>query len=282
MGTKMNRYFSILLILLIIVSGVINASKDTSYPFISYIIFSDFCGVPNLAQMHPGDAIYNCNMSINNFFSHIHPKIRVPYILISHGGWPSMPGQYAKYLNDPKLIAWFAKNGDSSIHEKMFCLPIGIGSKANYPTDFHGFLKKIITQVTPPEKRSTDKLLYINHTSHTHPDRPKIMEAFKDKEFCYIGTRKSNEDFIKELAKFRFVASPHGLGPDCHRTWEALYVKTIPIIKRSHICELFDNLPVLIVDNWNEITREFLEVKFNEIMSKSYNFEKIIRRLLAK
>ena len=32
-------------------------------------------------------------------------------------------------------------------------------------------------------------------------------------------------------AHFAFVASPSGNGLDCHRTWEALLLRSIPIVK---------------------------------------------------
>jgi len=52
-----------------------------------------------------------------------------------------------------------------------------------------------------------------------------------------------------------FVASPPGNGLDCHRTWEALYVKTIPIVLRSVAMEYFaqHGLPIYIIDNWSDL-----------------------------
>jgi hypothetical protein len=45
---------------------------------------------------------------------------------------------------------------------------------------------------------------------------------------------------------------------DCHRTWEALALGCIPIVKRSAFSDLFQNLPVLIVDDWGNIDLEML------------------------
>jgi hypothetical protein len=55
-----------------------------------------------------------------------------------------------------------------------------------------------------------------------------------------------------------FVLSPHGRGLDCYRTWEALLMGAIPIVKRSPLDPLFDGLPVVIVDDWSEITESAL------------------------
>ena len=68
-------------------------------------------------------------------------------------------------------------------------------------------------------------------------------------------------------------------GLDCHRTWEALYTGTIPIVISSSINELYEDLPVLIVPDWDSITKEFLEQKYEEIQNKlknnEYNMDKL-------
>ena len=50
-----------------------------------------------------------------------------------------------------------------------------------------------------------------------------------------------------------FVASPAGNGPDCHRTWEAIYLKVIPIVLKSEIDEIFKMLPIYVIDTWDEL-----------------------------
>jgi hypothetical protein len=53
--------------------------------------------------------------------------------------------------------------------------------------------------------------------------------------------------------------SPHGNGLDCHRTWESLALGNIVIVKRSPLDPLYEGLPVVIVDDWREITAERLD-----------------------
>ena len=52
-------------------------------------------------------------------------------------------------------------------------------------------------------------------------------------------------------------SSPHrgGIGADCHRTWEAMYLSIVPIVKRSAMAEHFweIGLPLMIVDDWREL-----------------------------
>ena len=44
-----------------------------------------------------------------------------------------------------------------------------------------------------------------------------------------------------------------------HRTWEALALGSIPIVRKSSISPLFKNLPVIEISNWTEITSVFLQ-----------------------
>lgn len=62
--------------------------------------------------------------------------------------------------------------------------------------------------------------------------------------------------YRKTLSRYRFVASPPGNGEDCHRTWEALYLRVVPIVIRSPLTETFRSwgLPVWLVDSYDELT----------------------------
>jgi hypothetical protein len=54
-------------------------------------------------------------------------------------------------------------------------------------------------------------------------------------------------------SKHKFVVSTHGLGLDCHRTWEVFLVGGILITKHSPMDYMYDGLPVIYVENWSEI-----------------------------
>ena len=261
-------------------------TRNPSRPFISSISFASIANHVgnNVRNIRKGDIIYIDNFHIQNFFSHTHPRLNAPYILISHGGWPSVPGNAcARYLDSPKLIAWFGKNIDR-LHPKLHPLPIGIPTPASGCGNINT-VHSIMKNAKDLSDRRTDKLIYINLTWGSNPkERLLCINTLKDKPFTYISGiyRYATKiqpfaQYLKELSEFRFVASPNGLGVDCHRTWEAMLVGTIPIITRSFLTEtiLFDDLPVLIIDDWSQITKEFLDENFKKIMSRSYNLDKL-------
>jgi hypothetical protein len=93
---------------------------------------------------------------------------------------------------------------------------------------------------------------------------------------------------INELPKiyernrqYPFWLSPRGGGLDCHRTWEALYLDIIPIVWNSSLSILYENLPVVIINDHRELNETFLYEKFNEISkmklsrTKFYQYEKL-------
>jgi hypothetical protein len=83
----------------------------------------------------------------------------------------------------------------------------------------------------------------------------------------------------RNMSDYAFVLSPFGNGMDCHRTWEALLCGCIPIVRSSVFNELFDGLPVLIVDKWANISLSLLVdtvAQFKEKMDKNeFNYDKL-------
>lgn len=72
----------------------------------------------------------------------------------------------------------------------------------------------------------------------------------------------SRKQFRTELAQSMFVASPPGNGLDCHRTWEAIYLGSVPIVLRGTLAaSLIDDLPIVAVDQWDEV----LDLNQNEL-----------------
>jgi hypothetical protein len=59
--------------------------------------------------------------------------------------------------------------------------------------------------------------------------------------------------YRRYLADSKFVLSPPGNGPDCHRTWESMYLGAIPIVLKSAWPFNHLELPVLVVNSWSDI-----------------------------
>jgi hypothetical protein len=60
--------------------------------------------------------------------------------------------------------------------------------------------------------------------------------------------------YLERLSSSLFCVSPAGHGVDCHRTWEALYVGTVPVVLRSPLTDANPDLPMVVLDDWAEFS----------------------------
>lgn len=105
------------------------------------------------------------------------------------------------------------------------------------------------------------KLLYINHSIETNvSERVGINEIFYNKEFATVdNNRVEYYKFLENIQDHKFMICPIGNAIDCHRNWEVLYLKRVPIMKsNSYLKLLFKDFPVLFVDSYEDVTEDLL------------------------
>jgi hypothetical protein len=52
---------------------------------------------------------------------------------------------------------------------------------------------------------------------------------------------------------------PEGNAVDCHRNWEVVYMRRVPVMKKNvYLKYLLRDYPVLFVDDYTEVTEEYL------------------------
>lgn len=84
--------------------------------------------------------------------------------------------------------------------------------------------------VSKAQQAHTSKTIcvYCNYdTSTSNKRKNPALESLSRASFGYNPGRKPFDQYVYDLAHSRFVVSPPGNGPDCHRTWEALYLGAI-------------------------------------------------------
>lgn len=207
-----------------------------------------------------GHIVYALTHYVDHFLAHHHQNIPAPYILLTHNSdYPSGRNELLHYLKDPKLIAWYGANLINK-HPKLRPIPLGVANE--YWN--HGnvtILKAVSRRLKPFHQRKT--LLYVDSFSETNSDRIEIRQYFlnhfdNDSAVHISRSRKQWKDHMQQLGEAKYVASPPGYGIDCYRTWEALIMGAVPIVERSEFQSLYDNMPVMVVNKWTEVTRENL------------------------
>ncbi len=84
------------------------------------------------------------------------------------------------------------------------------------------------------------------------------------------------KEYFDIIQKTKFVISPEGNGIDCHRHYEAWIAGAIPIIEKNPLMEKkYKGLPVLLTEDYSEITTEYLEKKYIEITKKTYDYSRL-------
>ncbi len=254
-------------------------SRGSSAPFLSGDTFRSFCNHvcdETGCNIYPkkvrnGDLIFVKVDDLSHFFYNIHPLISSRYILVSHNGDFPIPGKFTSFLNDGKLIAWFGQNIENYSHPKLHPIPIGLANQQWV----HGNLD-VIRKADIKHEEDRDILLYVNINVGTNPSvRQPVHDLFVNESYVFVANSEPFDHYLEHLGRSKFVLSPRGNGLDTHRTWEALYLGAIPIVKRSSMDAVFEALPVLIVDDWNEISHEFLLEKYEEMKNRTYQKERL-------
>ena len=126
---------------------------------------------------------------------------------------------------------------------------------------------------SPVNKRINNKVFSDTYNSISHNERRILYNKIKDnKNIDFSPKYKSFIEITKDYNKYNFAISPRGRGLDCHRTWEAISLGVVPIIKSSKIDILFNNLPVIIIKSFNELNNELIK---NYKLPNKLNIERI-------
>ena len=188
-----------------------------------------------------------------------------------------------RLLDDPRLRSWFAQNCDID-HPKVHRLPIGL----DYHTLTHGiefspwghFASPVSQEASLDEaRRNAPQLAEKNLVGycnwHHVLDRGDRLRCINAVAYENIHLERLNTERVlswQNNAKHLFTISPLGEGLDCHRTWEAILVGTVPIVPRTGISSLFANLPVCVVDDWSEVTVDYLGQKREWALDTKFDF----------
>jgi len=174
------------------------------------------------------------------FFSGLMPDGE--FVLFSHNSDRSIGKEFSRRLERASLVAWFAQNA-AFPHPKLRAIPIGIAN----PRWSHGdqAALKQIQSSTPPKGRLFDASFSVA----TNP---------AEREYCLRETGLATDpprpfaEYLEALASSYFCISPNGNGIDVHRTWEALYLRTVPVVTRSAMTDQHRDLPMIVLADWSE------------------------------
>jgi hypothetical protein len=164
------------------------------------------------------------------------------FVLVSHNSDYPVDATRARHVCDPRLRMWFAANLVTA-GPKLRPVPLGIANPS-WPHGDGATLHRL-QEEPPPKTRLFDvsfsldtnpaeRGLCVEHTGLT-PEPPRPFPAY-----------------AAALASSLFCISPRGYGVDTHRTWEALYLRTVPVVTRSILTDHHGDLPLVVLEDWSE------------------------------
>ena len=177
-------------------------------------------------------------------------EFRNPFRLVLHNSDDEFGEKQLKYLDIPNCKKIYTQNMNVK-HPQVEPLPIGIANSFWEWGD-----SKVVEEVINEGFSDTNPLfIYANFTKGdgVRYERRKDCFDMLSKNGIIMQDNTDYKTYLQDLKKFKFCLSPEGNGIDCYRTWEALYMRTIPICKRSVMIEKFaKTFPIYIVDDWKE------------------------------
>lgn len=237
--------------------------------------------------------IYVCSSAIDDFVANHLPNLKSRFVLVSGDSDATIPNDCMQsasvLLNHPKMIGWYSQNCVGN-HPKLFQIPIGL--------DYHTMSSQDTSwgkQISPHEQE--EMLLKLNKTPfwermpkcygnfhfamghrYAQIDRVDAIEHIPKESIDYEQAPIERAETWKKMATYVFIPSPHGNGLDCHRTWEALALGCIPIVRTSPLDSLYTNLPVWIVKEWDEVTPQVMKDTLLRMQSMTFDMQKLTLR----
>lgn len=246
----------------------------------------------NLSLIQSGNTVYIQGSAIKEFAKNI-DTIPNRFILVSGDCDESIPDdifshtEFINFIESDKIIHWYSQNCTGT-HPKLSPIPIGLDYHTRSTSDKWG-------PIMNPQEQEAEILSLLNTVK---PFYERIIKAHANFHFSMSGKyttdrvdakntlpeecvwyepthTKTRLETFQQQVKYAFVISPHGNGLDCHRTWEALILGCIPIVKTSAIDSLYDSLPVLIVNDWSEITESKLADTIQEYKYRNFSYNRL-------
>lgn len=236
-------------------------------------------------EIQPTSVVYIKTDALYSLYKELH-RVSNPFILVTGCSDYSVPSSIVFYdglqdfyhlVEHPKIIHIFAQNCTTQ-HHKITPMPIGLDYHTLHystnPIEQEMMLMKIRDNTAPTWQRDMRCYSTFHHSIRGQDRLDALTNISKDLiyfEPVYIDRLTT----WKNQTQYAFVISPQGNGMDCHRTWEALILGCIPIVRSCPLDPLYENLPVLIVHHWSEVTQERLASTIKSFMNRTFQMEKL-------
>lgn len=213
-------------------------------------VFDETHGV-DPAAVASGSIAFVAAPRLRQFAAEVLPRINNRFVLITHQGDTNVDSSFIDIAENPKVLRWFAQNCLLE-HPKVVPLPIGLENRWRHNNGaLHDYRRMVArTEATIPR---------IAFAFNIRTNLAKRLPCYSALTQCDVADelpQPLNASLYRSsLCRYMFVASPQGNGLDCHRTWEAMYLKSVPIVDDNPMTRYYKSLglPLVIVADWSEL-----------------------------
>jgi hypothetical protein len=244
-------------------------------------------------KLQPNDTLFVSYSKLHEFVQDFLPFINVDIVLITTPFrflFPTLEWMNPKahaIVHHPHILSWFATNigynytGDYANHSKVHSFPLGLKPKmgsAAYrnPIPYYrqAFLQSYYyhDQNNHPNDATVvirNNTLYVSPMRPTNPTRKQIIlpNASSSKIVSY-------PEYLQQMMHAKYVVSPNGDHPDCHRHYEALGLGAVPITELH--AEHYEHF-IIINDDDDDDGNQSQAIIFN---NRNWNMTQLEQELL--
>jgi hypothetical protein len=221
-----------------------------------------------IQNLKKGDFDYVTNLMANNNLLKLLRSFEEMKFIIFTNLEDTPIDSYIKNLIPENVLAISAVNAEF-FGGKVVPAPYGLKRQTSPEDNRNELIKNYMSKSINNPK----KLLYVNHTIESNfAERSGINELFTKRKWATVEKRRVKfSKFLDQITEHKFMICPIGNAIDCHRNWEVLYLRRVPVMKKHpYLIELFKDFPVLFVDDFSLISDQLLEENAHlfEIMQK--------------
>ena len=246
-------------------------------------------------NMFDGMSIFVGSDYLQYFVGSIIDKIIHKFILITGTSIKTCPvevldqSSFFKLINNNYLIRWCSQNNVIQNQHSIIQIPLGLDYHAVYndqkkwekiadgksPVEQEKFMIDVINNSKPFFKRVNKIYVNFDVSADRFGQRKDCLKKISSSLLVLYQQKLKRTQTWINTTKYAFVLSPYGQGMDCHRTWEALILGSIPILKSKEFVNMFKDLPVLFVEDWSDINQQLLDETIEKFKNMNFNYDKL-------
>ncbi len=143
---------------------------------------------------------------------------------------------------------------------RVHAIPYGLQRVLSPNDNRHTIIRELMdVQIEP------DRLMYINFSPGNHPVRAGLSDHYRNSSWTTIArgtiSLAQYRSYLMDIKAHKFMLCPSGNadGSECHRDWETIYMRRVPIVQDTpYLRDIFKDIPVLFIDDLRNVTEQLL------------------------